>query len=59
VPFYIAVLSYWAIGIPVSYGLGVYSPLGFVGIWLGLVFGLTFAAVLLMVRFWRRAVRIS
>lgn len=59
VPFYIAAFSYWAIGIPVSYVLGLYSPLGFVGIWLGLVVGLTFAAVLLMVRFWRRAVRIG
>lgn len=59
VPFYIAVFSYWAIGIPISYVLGIYTQLGFVGIWLGLVFGLTFAAILLMVRFWRRAVRIT
>ena len=57
VPFYIAAFSYWVIGIPVSYVLGFHSPLGAAGIWLGLVAGLSFAAVLLMVRFWRRGIK--
>lgn len=54
-PMWIATLSYWLIGIPTSYGLAFPAGLGGVGIWLGLVIGLTAAAGLLMVRFWRKA----
>jgi multidrug resistance protein, MATE family len=52
-PMWIATLSYWVIGIPISYALAF--PLGFggVGLWLGLTVGLSVAAVLLMLRFWR------
>lgn len=55
VPMVLAVVSYWMIGIPSSYVLAF--PLGFggVGLWTGLVIGLTVAATLLMLRFWRRA----
>ena len=59
VPFYIAVLSYWGLGITSSYVFGFHTPLGAMGIWLGLVVGLSFAAVLLMVRFWRRGAVLS
>ena len=52
-PMIIAALSYWAIGIPASYILGFPMGLEGIGIWLGLVVGLAFAAVLLMWRFWR------
>lgn len=54
VPMVLAVVSYWVIGIPCSYVLAF--PLGFggVGLWVGLVIGLTVAATLLMLRFWRR-----
>jgi MATE family multidrug resistance protein len=52
-PMWIAALSYWAVGMPVSYGLGVWLGWGGLGIWAGLVTGLAVAAVLLMVRFWR------
>ena len=57
VPMWIAVFSYWAVGVPASYGLGF--PLGFggVGIWIGLAIGLAFAGVFLMLRFWVRALR--
>ncbi|MGD9862649.1 MAG: MATE family efflux transporter [Pseudodonghicola sp.] len=54
VPMVIAALSYWAVGLPSSYLLGFVFGLGGVGIWLGLVAGLGCAAVLLMLRFWRR-----
>lgn len=56
VPMVIAVLSYWAVGIPASYALAF--PLGMqgVGLWLGMVAGLSVAAVALMVRFWRAVV---
>jgi MATE family multidrug resistance protein len=54
VPMALAAVSYWGIGIPSSYVLAF--PLGFggVGLWLGLVVGLLFAAGLLMARFWAR-----
>jgi len=57
VPLVLAAVSYWLIGIPVSYVLAF--PLGFgaSGLWFGLVIGLTCAATLLMLRFWRRAPR--
>ncbi|MGR3521250.1 MAG: MATE family efflux transporter [Paracoccus sp. (in: a-proteobacteria)] len=52
VPMWIAAFSYWAVGMPVAWGLAF--PLGFgpVGLWLGLCAGLSLAAVLLMGRFW-------
>ena len=53
VPMVIAGISYWLIGIPVAYGLAFPGGFGPAGLWLGLVAGLTFAAVLLMRRFWR------
>ena len=52
VPMWIAAFSYWAVGIPLAYGLGFSAGLGGVGIWLGLVGGLAVAAALLMRRFW-------
>jgi MATE family multidrug resistance protein len=55
VPMWLAVLSYWVIGIPAGYLLAFRAGYGAVGIWLGLVIGLTVAATLLMARFWRRA----
>ena len=55
VPMIAAAVSYWVIGIPCSYVLGF--PLGFgaAGIWFGLVVGLAFAAVSMMLRFWTLA----
>jgi MATE family multidrug resistance protein len=54
VPMWIATLSYWVIGIPASYIYAFPLQLGGPGLWLGLTTGLTVAALLLMVRFWRR-----
>jgi MATE family multidrug resistance protein len=55
VPMIMAAVSYWMVGIPISYLLAF--PLGFggVGLWLGLVVGLTVAAVLMLLRFRRLA----
>jgi MATE family multidrug resistance protein len=57
-PMVYAAVSYWAVGMPCSYVLGF--PLGFgaPGVWVGLVVGLTVAAVLLMHRFWTGAGRV-
>lgn len=59
VPMWLAVISYWLIGIPSAYLLAFVLGLGPKGIWLGLVVGLGCAGILLMARFWcGRAVRI-
>jgi MATE family multidrug resistance protein len=49
-PFVIAILGYWAIGAPIGLALGFLTPLGGVGIWIGLASGLAIVAVLLMLR---------
>ena len=59
VPMIHAAVSYWVVGMPVSFVLGFVVGLGAVGVWLGLVAGLAFAAILLMWRFWTRSVRIG
>lgn len=53
VPMAIALGGYWAIGIPVAGFMGFATPLGGVGIWLGLAAGLAIAALLLCLRFAR------
>jgi MATE family multidrug resistance protein len=49
-PFVIAILGYWAIGAPIGLALGFLTPLGAVGIWIGLATGLAVVAILLMLR---------
>lgn len=53
VPMVLAAVSYWVMGIPASYILGITLGYGGVGVWLGLVIGLAFATVLLWWRFLR------
>ncbi|MFY0681289.1 MAG: MATE family efflux transporter [Thalassovita sp.] len=57
VPMVIAGISYWIVGVPVSYVMGFWFGWGGVGIWMGLAFGLGVAAVLLMLRFWGPVIR--
>lgn len=52
-PMVIATVAYWLVGLPCSYGLGFLVGMEGVGIWLGLVVGLTSAALALHARFWR------
>ena len=56
-PMVIAALSYWAIGVPASYLFGFSFGWGGVGVWSGLVLGLCFAGVFLMLRFWRHSIK--
>jgi len=57
VPMAIAAVSYWVIGIPASYVIGIRYGNGGIGIWIGLVIGLVFASGLLMLRFWSGTAR--
>ncbi|WP_394198301.1 MATE family efflux transporter [Litoreibacter albidus] len=53
-PMYAAAISYWGLGIPASYVLGVMLGFGGVGVWLGLVIGLLFASAALWWRYVHR-----
>lgn len=50
VPMIIAIVGYWLAGFATSATLGLFTPLGGVGVWIGLAVGLTVAAALLVIR---------
>jgi MATE family multidrug resistance protein len=58
VPMFLAALAYWGIGMPLGAGLGLYLGWGPRGMWIGLIAGLSVAAVLLCRRFLRSSRRI-
>ncbi|AVM49880.1 MATE family efflux transporter [Capnocytophaga sp. oral taxon 878] len=58
VPMYITFVSYWLIAFPILYILGIHTSLGTMGIWIGLLIGLTAAAVCLLYRFNRISLRL-
>ena len=51
IPTVITFVAYWVIGFPISFYLGLYTPLKATGIWIGLLAGLTAAALFLYLRF--------
>ncbi len=51
IPMYITFVAYWVVGFPISYYLGLKTDLGAVGVWIGLLAGLTAAAIFLYLRF--------
>lgn len=51
IPTILTFISYWLIGFPISWFLGKEDAYGSFGIWLGLLAGLTTAAILLYIRF--------
>jgi len=51
VPMVLAIIGYWAVGLPVAYVLGFVANWRGVGIWIGLAAGLAFVAVVLVTRF--------
>jgi MATE family multidrug resistance protein len=51
IPMYITFVAYWIVGFPISYYLGIYTSLKAVGVWIGLLAGLTVAAFFLYIRF--------
>ncbi|GJH41372.1 MATE family efflux transporter [Capnocytophaga sp. HP1101] len=58
VPMYITFVAYWLIAFPILCLLGIYTSLGTIGIWIGLLTGLTAAAVCLLYRFNRISLRL-
>jgi multidrug resistance protein, MATE family len=51
VPLLFATVSYWLIGFTLACGLGFWTPLGAVGVWIGLSCGTLVYATLLLLRF--------
>jgi len=58
IPMYITFVAYWLIGFPISFYLGKYTDLKAVGIWIGLLAGLSAAALFLYIRFARISKRL-
>ena len=55
IPTAITIFSYWGIGIPMSYYVGISLGIGAVGIWIGLTASLVCSSILLSWRFYARA----
>ncbi len=53
IPMLINIVAYWLVGMPLAWWLGFHAGLGARGLWMGLIAGLSVAAVLLTWRFWR------
>ena len=51
IPTIITFIAYWLIGFPISFFLGKADAYGSLGIWIGLIAGLTSAAIMLYIRF--------
>tara|TARA_R110002049_G_scaffold306173_1_gene504179 strand:- start:10811 stop:12148 length:1338 start_codon:yes stop_codon:yes gene_type:complete len=51
IPTAITFVAYWLIGFPICFYLGLYTPLKSMGIWIGLLAGLTASAIMLYIRF--------
>ena len=51
IPTFITFIAYWVIGFPICYFLGKEDMYGSVGIWIGLLAGLTSSAIMLYIRF--------
>ncbi|MDH3795708.1 MAG: MATE family efflux transporter [Flavobacteriaceae bacterium] len=51
IPTLMTFIAYWIIGFPISYYLGMHTELKSMGIWIGLLSGLTASAILLYLRF--------
>jgi MATE family multidrug resistance protein len=56
-PMLLNFFAYWCVGLPIGAYLGLQTPLGPRGLWIGLVSGLVVASVLLSVRLYRMSRR--
>ncbi len=51
VPMYVNLFAYWVVGLPLGYYLGIIQDFGPQGLWMGLIAGLTVAAIFHNMRF--------
>ena len=51
IPTVLTLIAYWMIGMPTAYVLGFTFNQGALGVWYGLLAGLSVAAILLFIRF--------
>lgn len=51
IPMYVNFVAYWMVGLPLGYYLGITMDIGPQGLWMGLIAGLTVAAILHNIRF--------
>lgn len=51
IPMFMTLIAYWVIGFPISYYLSMHTTLESMGIWIGLLAGLTASSILLFTRF--------
>ena len=51
IPTLVTLLAYWIFALPIGYLFGIYLDFGALGIWVGLLIGLTVTAALLIYRF--------
>lgn len=58
IPMIYTVIAYWAVGMTLAYYLTFTQNMGPAGMWIGMIAGLSVAAMLLGVRFWRSASRL-
>lgn len=54
IPMYVNLVAYWGVGLPLGYYLGIVRGIGPQGLWMGLIAGLTIAAILHNYRFFRQ-----
>lgn len=52
IPMFVNLVAYWMIGLPLGYYLGITRGVGPQGLWMGLIAGLSVAAILHNLRFW-------
>ena len=57
IPMFITMFAYWCVGMPIGWWLAFPQGLGARGMWMGLIAGLSMAAILLSRRFWKLARR--
>jgi MATE family multidrug resistance protein len=57
VPMGITLFAYWIVGMPIGWWLAFGHGLGARGMWMGLIAGLSMAAILLFARFWRSSAK--
>lgn len=55
IPMMVNLIAYWVIGLPLGYYLGIHKNIGPQGLWIGLIAGLSVAAILHNLRFWYMA----